>query len=72
MKKTFVKPEMKCHKLRASNILAGSPCPTDYCLRHNNPSCGEYCPYNCITETCGSHGGGEPSCKGHYFDIIIP
>ena len=69
MKKTFVKPEMKCHKLRASNILAGSPCPTDYCLRHRNDDCDEYCYYNCIKEDCYSLSGGV--CGGHYPDIIL-
>lgn len=29
MKKVFVKPEMKSHRLRGGNLLSGSECPTD-------------------------------------------
>ena len=45
MKKVFVKPEMRCHKLHADNVLVGSPGGSSSC----KPICFEDdCPnYGC-------------------------
>lgn len=54
MKKTFVKPEMKSHRLRANNILVGSgPCPPVKSVQE----CPDYCAYNC-PDNCYSLTGG--------------
>lgn len=67
MKKTFVKPEMKCHKLRgnALMVISGTPCPPF----HDDwqQTCPMECAYNCITESCYSLTGG--SCEGHCSKI---
>lgn len=58
MKKAFVKPEMKCYRLRANRILAGSGC-----LRHRDPACSPHCYYNCLQEDSYNDSGG--TCIGH-------
>lgn len=47
MKKTFVKPEMKCHKLRAGNLLIPISGDNPEGCRANCPKlqCGD--PYDC-------------------------
>ena len=51
MKKVFVKPEMKCHRLHADKILAASK---------PKPGCPvvAYCgyPFTCFDDACGCVG----------------
>lgn len=55
MKKTFVKPEMKCHKLRSNEMILGSK------------DCdGHHCYY---LYTCEKNEGGDKciaECQGDY------
>lgn len=59
MKKTFVKPEMKCHKLRGDRILAGSPIG---CVRTQQDNCNPHCYFNCLKD---QPEGCDPNCNYH-------
>ena len=58
MKKTFVKPEMKCHKLRADKVLVGSG---GGCAVYDSGGGIGDCIVFCEDETCSS----DYSCVDH-------
>ena len=58
MKKNFVKPEMKCHRLCADKILAASGNGEGCKKQEGCPQVG-YCgyPFTCPFDACGCVGG---------------
>lgn len=57
MKKVFVKPEMRCHKLHAGKVLVGSG---NLCAVDDSGGIGD-CIVFCEDETCSS----DHSCVDH-------
>ena len=69
MKKTFVKPEMKCHKLRAGNLLV---IESGDCVRQRDPDCRKQCYYKCQVDFCQEiTGGGCTDCSGHCSTYVF-